>query len=48
MEKLEELRQENEALLTALESEFLQALLTGDWGKFDEFIQSIKEESNGL
>lgn len=41
-ERLEALRQEYETLLTLLESEFLGALLSGDWSEFDQFINEMK------
>jgi hypothetical protein len=41
-ERLEELRQQYETVLTLLESEFLGALISGDWGEFDQFINDFK------
>ncbi len=41
-ERLEELRQEYEAILGLLESEFLGALLSQDWAEFDQFINDFR------
>lgn len=40
---LEELRQQNETVLTVLESHFLGALLTNDWTQFDQFLSDFKQ-----
>ena len=41
-ERLEEFRQEYEAILGLLESEFLGALLSQDWAEFDQFINDFR------
>lgn len=43
-EHLEELRQQYETVLCLLESEFLGAIVTGDWAEFDQFIQDFKND----
>jgi hypothetical protein len=45
-ERLEVLRQDYETLLTLLESEFLGAILSGNWSEFDEFINGIRRDSH--
>jgi hypothetical protein len=40
--RLEELRQQYETVLTLLESEFLGALMSGDWAEFDQFVSGFK------
>ena len=41
-ERMEELRQQYETVLTLLESEFLGALMSGDWSEFDQFINNFR------
>lgn len=41
-ERLEELRQQYEAVLGLLESEFLGALVTGNWNEFDRFVNEFR------
>ena len=41
-ERLEELRQQYETVLTLLESHFLGALLSGDWTKFEDFVNDFR------
>jgi hypothetical protein len=41
-ERLEELKQQYETVLTLLESDFLGALLTGDWTEFDQLINDFR------
>ena len=41
-ERLEELKQHYETVLTLLESDFLGALLTGDWAEFDQLINDFR------
>jgi hypothetical protein len=41
-ERLEELKQQYETVLTLLESEFLGALLSGNWSEFDQFINDFR------
>ncbi len=43
-ERMEELRQEYEAILGLLESEFLGALISGDWSEFDQFVNDFKTQ----
>ncbi len=43
---LEELRQQYESVLCLLESEFLAAIVGGDWTEFDEFVQSFREDDD--
>lgn len=43
-EHLEELRQQYEPVLGILESEFLGALVSGNWAGFDQFIQGFKND----
>ena len=45
-EKLEELRQQDETVLTLLESEFLGALINGDWTEFDQFVNDFRTEAS--
>ena len=45
-ERLEELRQQYETVLTRLESSFLGAFLSGDWTEFDQFINDFKAEAS--
>lgn len=39
---LEELRQQYETVLSLLESEFLGAIVTGNWAEFDQFVEGFK------
>jgi hypothetical protein len=41
-ERLEELKQDYETVLSLLESQFLGALLSGDWTEFDQFIKDFR------
>lgn len=41
-DQLEELKQQYETVLTLLESDFLGALLTGDWREFDQLINDFR------
>ena len=41
-ERMEELKQQYETVLTLLESEFLGALISGDWTEFDQFINEFR------
>ena len=41
-ERMNELRQQYETVLTLLESEFLGALLSGDWTEFDQFVKDFR------
>jgi hypothetical protein len=41
-ERLEELKQDYETVLSLLESQFLGALLSGDWSEFDQFIKDFR------
>jgi len=41
-ERMNELKQQYETVLTLLESEFLGALLSGDWTEFDQFIKDFR------
>jgi hypothetical protein len=41
-ERLEELKQQYETVLTLLEAEFLGALTSGDWSEFDQFVNDFK------
>ena len=41
-ERMNELKQQYETVLTLLESEFLGALLSGDWTEFDQFINDFR------
>lgn len=43
-ERLEELRQQFEAVLGILESQFLGALTSGSWAEFDQFVEGFKAE----
>jgi hypothetical protein len=43
-EHLEELRQEYETVLGILESEFLGALISGNWTEFEQFVESFKAQ----
>ncbi len=45
-ERLEALRQQYETVLTLLESEFLGALMSGDWSEFDQFVQDFRAEAS--
>jgi hypothetical protein len=45
-EKLEELRQEYETVLTLLETHFLEALVSRDWSEFDEFVNDFRVEAS--
>jgi len=42
-ERMEELKQQYETVLTLLESEFLGALISGDWTEFDQFINEFRD-----
>src|SRR4028119_370521 len=41
-ERLEELKQQYETILSLLESDFLGALLSGDWTEFDQLINDFR------
>ena len=41
-ERLNELMQQYETVLTLLESEFLGALMSSDWSEFDQFVDNFK------
>ncbi len=41
-ERMEELKQQYETVLTLLESEFLGALISGDWREFDQFVNDFR------
>ena len=41
-ERLEELKQDYETVLSLLESQFLGALLSGDWSEFDQFVKDFR------
>jgi hypothetical protein len=41
-DRLEELRQQYEVILTLLESHFLGALNSGDWDEFEEFVNDFR------
>jgi len=41
-ERLEELKQQYETVLSLLESQFLGALLSGDWTEFDQFLKDFR------
>ena len=41
-ERLEELKQQYETVLSLLESQFLGALLSGNWSEFDQFINDFR------
>lgn len=41
-ERLEELKQQYETVLTLLESDFLGALISGDWTEFDQLINDFR------
>lgn len=43
-ERMEELRQQYETVLTLLESEFLGALISSDWTEFDQFVNDFKTQ----
>lgn len=45
-ERLEALRQQYETVLTLLESEFLGALMSGDWSEFDQFVNDFRGEAS--
>ncbi len=45
-ERLEALRQQYETVLTLLESEFLGALMSGDWSEFDQFVSDFRAEAS--
>jgi hypothetical protein len=45
-ERLEELRQQCETVLTLLESEFLGAILSGDWSEFDQFLNDFRGQAS--
>jgi len=42
-ERTEELKQQYETVLTLLESEFLGALISGDWSEFDRFVNDFRQ-----
>ena len=41
-ERMNELKQQYETVLTLLESEFLGALLSCDWTEFDQFVKDFR------
>jgi hypothetical protein len=41
-DRLEELRQQYETVLTLLESHFLGALLSGNWDEFEDFVNDFR------
>jgi hypothetical protein len=41
-ERLEELKQQYETVLTLLESHFLGALLSGNWDEFEDFVNDFR------
>ena len=41
-ERLEEIKQQYETVLSLLESQFLGALLSGDWSEFDQFVKDFR------
>jgi hypothetical protein len=41
-ERLEELKQKYETVLTLLESHFLGALLSGNWDEFEDFVNDFR------
>jgi hypothetical protein len=41
-ERLEELKQDYETVLSLLESQFLGALLSADWTEFDQFVKDFR------
>jgi hypothetical protein len=43
-ERTEELKQQYETVLTLLETEFLGALISGDWSEFDQFVNDFKTQ----
>ncbi len=43
-DRLEELKQQYETVLTLLESEFLGALISGDWSEFDQFVNDFRTQ----
>jgi hypothetical protein len=43
-ERLEELKQQYETVLTLLEAEFLGALISGNWNEFDQFVNDFKTQ----
>jgi hypothetical protein len=45
-ERTEELKQQYEIVLTLLESEFLGALMSGDWREFDRFVNDFKQDDH--
>jgi hypothetical protein len=45
-ERTEELKQQYETVLTLLESEFLGALMSGDWSEFDRFVNDFKQDDH--
>ena len=45
-ERTEELKQQYETVLTLLESEFLGALISGDWSEFDQFVNDFKQDDH--
>jgi CRISPR/Cas system-associated endonuclease Cas1 len=45
-ERTEELKQQYETVLTLLESEFLGALISGDWREFDQFVNDFKKSDH--
>ncbi len=44
-ERTEELKQHYEMVLCQLESEFVAALLSGDWSKFDDYVSMFRHET---
>jgi hypothetical protein len=43
-ERLEKFRQQYETVLNILESEFLGAIISGNWAEFDEFVKGFKND----
>jgi hypothetical protein len=43
-ERLEELRQQYETVLTLLESSFLVGVVTGNWSEFDDFVSMFRSQ----
>ena len=41
-DRMEELRQQYETVLTLLESHFLGALLSGNWDEFEDFVNDFR------
>ncbi len=45
-EKLEALRQEYETVLSLLESHFLEAIVSKEWGEFEEYVDYFRVEAS--